>query len=127
MNNAGDRTPYLLIFQSPEEEPPRREGDLPDEFAVWMAWIDDLKTKGLSLGGRPLEHEGRVLKPQGRAAADGPFAEGKEIVGGYLIVLARDLDEACRIGSGCPGLRADISVEVRRLMKVPDQYAHVLL
>lgn len=126
MNNAGDRIPYLLIFRSPDEGAARREGELPEEFAVWMAWIDGLKAGGLSLGGRPLEHEGRVLRPEGRAAADGPFAEGKEIVGGYLIVLARDLDEACLIGSGCPGLKGDTSVEVRRLMKVPDEYAHVL-
>jgi hypothetical protein len=47
---------------------------------------------------------------------DGPFAEGKEVVGGYLLIRSNDLDEAVEISKGCPGYEFDGSVEVREIL-----------
>lgn len=44
---------------------------------------------------------------------DGPFAEGKEVVGGNLIVKAADLDQATEISKDCPIFEYDGTVEVR--------------
>jgi hypothetical protein len=49
--------------------------------------------------------------------ADGPFVESKEAVGGYVIVLAADLDEAAAIAEEWPLLDYDATVEVRPLRK----------
>lgn len=46
---------------------------------------------------------------------DGPFAETKEVFGGFYLVDAADLDEACAIAEGIPALRMGGSVEVRPL------------
>jgi hypothetical protein len=44
---------------------------------------------------------------------DGPFAETKEIVGGYFFLSVADLDEATAIAQHCPGLPLGLTVEVR--------------
>ncbi len=48
---------------------------------------------------------------------DGPFVEAKEMVGGYLIVNAKDIDEAVEIAKGCPIFKEDGKVEVRPIQK----------
>jgi len=47
---------------------------------------------------------------------DGPFAETKEVLGGFSIIEAKDIDEAARIAEGCPILEGEGSVEVRPVM-----------
>jgi hypothetical protein len=83
-------------------------------FASWMAWIQALKAQGVHVAGQPLEEGGKVLRgPRGKSLTDGPFVESKEIVGGYLIVLADSLDAATTIARDCPGLAYGGGVEVR--------------
>jgi hypothetical protein len=53
------------------------------------------------------------------SVTDGPFAEGKEIIGGFWIITADDLDDAVRTVSGCPHLDNG-SLEVREIEVVPD-------
>jgi hypothetical protein len=49
---------------------------------------------------------------------DGPFAESKDIVGGYTLVQARDLDEAVELSKGCPIFEGEGVVEVRPIMQM---------
>ena len=49
---------------------------------------------------------------------DGPYAEGKEIVGGYMIIKANDLNEATEVSKDCPIFEYDGSVEVREIVKM---------
>jgi hypothetical protein len=67
-----------------------------------MSWMDGLGKQGKLTGGLPLGAEGKVVAKHGQAITDGPFTEGKEVVGGYLIVKANDLNEATEISKGCP-------------------------
>ena len=50
---------------------------------------------------------------------DGPFVEGKEEVGGYLIVSANDLNEAVALAKGCPIFENNGTVEVRPIEHIP--------
>ena len=50
---------------------------------------------------------------------DGPFVEGKEEVGGYLIVSAKDLNEAVALAKGCPIFENNGTVEVRPIEHIP--------
>jgi hypothetical protein len=80
----------------------------------WAAWIGEGMRKGWMVNpGDGLTPEGRVVKA--KAVTDGPFAEAKEIVGGYSIVEADSFDAAVKLAQGCPGLRNGSTVEVRRL------------
>ena len=81
----------------------------------WQAWMGQLAQEGKLSGGLPLNNEGKVLAAGGKVT-DGPFAEGKEHVGGYLIVKAKDLNEASTIAKGCPIFEHQGTVEVRQIM-----------
>ncbi len=61
--------------------------------------------------------EGKTIKPN-NVITDGPYAEVKEMVGGYLIVKANTLDEAVEIAKSCPNLIYGGNVEVRSVMSI---------
>ena len=80
----------------------------------WMTWLKDLTDKGhVTDPGHPLERSGKLVKGRHRTVTDGPFAEAKDVVGGYSVIEARDLDHAAQIASGCPIIETGGSVEVR--------------
>jgi len=80
----------------------------------WMTWLKDLAGKGhVKDQGQPLERTGKVVRGQRKTVIDGPFAEAKDIVGGYTLIEARDLDQAVELSKGCPILEVDGTVEVR--------------
>ena len=107
---------FLYVFRGGDA---RRAAASPEEMQQhmqkWMAWMDGLGKEGKLVAGEPLHSEGKVVKEAGAVITDGPFAEGKEIVGGYLIVNASDLDGAVEISKGCPIFEHGGSVEVRQI------------
>ena len=57
----------------------------------WVAWMKQLGDQGhLKAIGNPLEPTGKVVKAKQKTITDGPFAEAKDLVGGYTIVEAKD-------------------------------------
>ncbi len=78
-------------------------------YEKFNAWREKFQANLVDLGGRL--GAGRVALPD--PAPDGPFVEIKELVGGYMIVSAADVEEAIRIARECPGLmRPGSGVEV---------------
>ena len=99
-----------------------RRGTTPEEseqiMGKWMAWFKDLTASGnLKDGGQPLESEGRTVGVNG-AITDGPFAEAKDVVGGYTLVEADSITRASELARGCPILERGGTVEVRPVMKM---------
>ena len=85
----------------------------------WMAWFKDLADKGhLKDRGQPLDRAGKVVKGAQKTVTDGPFAEAKDVIGGYTLIEARDLDEAVELSKGCPILQREGAVEVRPVLKL---------
>jgi hypothetical protein len=81
----------------------------------WNTWMQEGMQKGWLLEmGDALLPEGRVVNPK-KVVTDGPFAEAKEILGGYSVVQAQTIDAAAEIAKGCPALLYEGSVEVRPL------------
>jgi hypothetical protein len=85
----------------------------------WFKWIGELSAKGQYVGGDPLVPEGKTVKGKKPVATDGPFAEGKELLGGYIVVKAESLDEAADLAFGFPDFELEGSVEIREIMKMP--------
>jgi hypothetical protein len=80
----------------------------------WVAWFKDLNANGcIKYPGHPLEATGKVVSGKAKAVHDGPYAEAKDVVGGYMLIEARDLAHAVEISKGCPILEVGGSVEVR--------------
>jgi hypothetical protein len=84
----------------------------------WMSWFKELGASGnLKDGGQPLEAEGKVVKSKS-AVTDGPYAETKDLVGGYTVIEADTLAQAAELAKGCPILERQGLVEVRPIMKL---------
>lgn len=95
--------------------------------AQWNAWVDGLLSDRTLERGQPLGLEGRVVDgPLGARVTDGPYAEGKEVVAGYLMIRAASLAAATEIAKGCPGLATGLTVEVRPLVNFSPVLAEVL-
>ena len=89
MNNSA--TAYLLVFRYPENEPDPSSEEMQRLFEKWRVWIHAMREKDAYLGGDPLEKApARVLRT-GRST-DGPFAEAKEVVAGYVMIKAQNID-----------------------------------
>lgn len=83
----------------------------------WRAWFKEMTDRGqLKSIGQPLERAGRMVVGKTKTVTDGPFPETKDVIGGYSIVEAKDLDQAAHIASGCPILEVGGSVEVRPVL-----------
>ena len=85
---------------------------------AWMKWMESLGQKGILVGGEPLAPSGKQVNGSKKIVTDGPFMEAKELVGGYLIVNAKDINEAVEISKGCPIFEEDGKVEVRPVQKM---------
>jgi hypothetical protein len=86
----------------------------------WNGWCDELAAEGRFLSGHPLEPAGRTVSAARPAHGarrtrtfDGPYAEAKELIGGYFLLSAASLDEATALAERCPFLQYGMTVEVR--------------
>jgi hypothetical protein len=85
----------------------------------WVAWFKELGAKGyLKELGHPLEAAGMVVKGSQKIVTDGPYAEAKDVVGGYSLIEAKDLAHAVEISKACPILEVGGSVEVRPVQQM---------
>ena len=112
---------YLLLFRNAG---PATHAHLTPEQKTrlaqqWNDWVGSLLAQGKLHQGRPLALGGRVVAgAKGDRVTDGPYAEGKEVVGGFLIIKVAGLDEATAVAQHCPGLAQGLTVEVRPLADV---------
>jgi len=82
-------------------------------YAAFNAWKEKYIANIVDIGGR-LRAGGKILTASG--VTDGPFAEAKEVVGGYMVLAAKDYDDALQITRECPGVvRPGSSVEIREI------------
>lgn len=109
---------FTFLFRNgPPASSPASPEQMQQTMNKWMAWFKELGTKGLLKEmGHPLEPSGKTVT--GRTVNDGPFAEAKDLVGGFSIIQAKDLAEAAEIAKGCPILEVGGSVEVRPVQKM---------
>ena len=88
---------------------------LEQRMATYVQWMQKMMAEGRYKGGQPLEEsEGRLLKNKEEVLTDGPFMEAKEMIGGYVIISASDINEAAEIARTCP-LLDYFQLEVRKL------------
>ena len=108
---------FVFLFRSTEAgqqaamgTPERAQRSL----QTWLAWIHELEAKGqLRDRGIPLQMSGKVVSGAARAVTDGPYAEAKDLLLGFIVIHAKDIDEAVAIAHGCPIVAGGGSVEIR--------------
>jgi hypothetical protein len=111
---------YLFLFRGgdPADMVPSAEQSQV-HMQRWMQWMGKLTKEGKLIGAQPLTTTGKQIKGSKKVITDGPFMEGKEMVGGYLMCKANTYDEAVEIAKGCPILEyEDGIVEVREIQEL---------
>jgi hypothetical protein len=95
----------------------------PEAVSAMSKYNNELRDAGmlLSLDGlHPTSKGARVSFAGGKAkVTDGPFAEAKEVIGGYWLIQAKSKDEAVEWATRCPGADGDI-VELRQVYEMSD-------
>jgi hypothetical protein len=109
--------PFLLIFRDASSEIYERLSaeERQSLLEQWYAWYEGLAAVGKVRDGHPLEPSGRTVTVSSGRVVDGPFIEGKEVVGGYFLLEVSGLEEAVEIAKQCPSFKygLGLTVEVR--------------
>ncbi len=114
---------YILLVYTPESEQGRgadpAEAGISAPFLEYNDWLDERRIR---VAGERLAASGSAttvrLRDGSRLITDGPFAETKEVLGGYYILECRDLDEALEAAARCPAAMLG-SIEVRPIVPQP--------
>jgi len=104
---------YLCIQRSQSgacEQPSPAQMEM--MYAKFHAWKEKFQDNIVDMGGKL--GDGAVVSSEG--ATDGPFVELKEVVGGFMIVVAESLEEAMTVVRESPGVvMPGSSVEIREI------------
>ena len=109
---------YMLIFRDApaavyDAMPAQQRATCLDK---WNDWHDSIANEGRMHHAHPLESTVRLVAgPRGERVLDGPYSEAKELIAGYFMFTAEDLDEATAIAQRCPNLEHGMTVEVREV------------
>lgn len=110
----------MLIFHGGSDIAPemRAPGAMQAHMQIWFAWIDKLKKNDRYVSGEALEPSGKFVSGPKKVVTDGPFAESKELVGGYFIVNAKDIKDAVALCDDYPDFVYNGKVQVRPVLKL---------
>jgi len=101
---------YLVLSRGQWDKALSRQ-EIQKAIDHFYAWYDRNVDAGRIKVGHRLTTEGRVVSRQ--AVTDGPFAETKEVVGGYWFIVARSLEEAAALAAENPCIACGLTFEIR--------------
>jgi hypothetical protein len=115
---------YMFVYRGGHEGMDNASPEqMQQVMQLWMDWIEGGVKEGWMLdGGDGLKPGGRVVSSD-LSVTDGPFAESKELVGGYSMVQAPDLAAAIELAKGSPMPKSGGTVEVREIANAGMQEA----
>ena len=106
----------MLLFRGPQWDRGLSTQELQAAMDKVMAWFEGLNARGKVKAAQPLGGQRILSGGNGNLVVDGPFAESKEAVGGYLVLQADNMNEAVDIARSTPMLKYGVTVEVRPLL-----------
>ena len=107
---------FMYLFRGAQQ--PGSPEQMQAHMQKWRAWIEELGKAGHFKSGEPLDRTGKVVTGKQKLVTDGPYAEAKDLVGGYLVVAAETIAEAAELAKGCPIFENNGFVEVRPILKM---------
>jgi len=111
----------LLLHENPADFSSLSAEDIQKVIGEYAAWRSKLEGEGKLVSSQKLKDEGgRDLTSTGGQVrvVDGPYAEAKEVIGGYFSIQAADYDEAIAISKECPHLKYGGRIELREIDQV---------
>lgn len=108
----------LMLFDNPADYADLSPEQMQKVVQEYSAWAQEMGKAGKLAAGEKLADEGgKVItrKGQGLSVTDGPYAESKEVLGGFFIVNAASYDEAVELARACPHARYGCATHVRQI------------
>ena len=108
---------FVYLYRRPLN-PPGSPQQMQNMMERWRAWFADVEKKGrLASAGQPLDSKGGGVVNAKERLSDGPYAETKDVVMGYTVIRASDLQDAIDLAKGHPIFDLGGAIEVRPVMK----------
>ncbi len=106
---------FMMIFIGGDYE----TNDMsPEDFQrrmnLWNEWVEDLKKDDIFIDGRALKNQSKMVESTG-LSTDGPFVETKELVTGYFLLKAKDLEHVTTLTKGYPDYDLGGKIEIREI------------
>lgn len=102
---------YLYVFRGGEAPENQSPEEMQAHMQRWGEWMQKVSAEGY-----PLHGQGKVVAKD-HIITDGPFTEGKEVVGGYVVLKAENIDHAVELSNGCPIFEHGGTTEVREIIE----------
>jgi len=114
---------FVYLFWNRREDAQLMAQSTPEQKQAitgrWKTWLEGLAKQGhVKDLGAPLEFSGKTLHSPKKQVTDGPHPEAKDVIGGFSIITAKDLDQATELAKGCPILDLGGRVEVRPIRPI---------
>jgi hypothetical protein len=111
---------FMFVFRGGDTHPQTANDskEAKEYIQSWITWMQYLGQKGILVGAENLQRTGKQVNGKSKVVTDGPFILAKEMVNGYIIVNAKDINEAIEIAKGCPIFQENGKVEVRPIQKL---------
>ncbi len=111
---------YVMLIMNTDATAQMTEDEQQAWYAEIMAWYEKHGASGtLADGGHQLQGPETAKTARASGVTDGPFIESKEVLGGYSVLEAANVDEAIEVASTWPGVdRGLITVEVRPVVEM---------
>ncbi len=112
----------FLLYHDPAQAPEWNSPEMAAEMPKWFGFTEELTAAGSMLGGEALQGTDTAtcvrVRDGATVTSDGPFAETKEILGGFYLLDVENLDEAIGWAEKIPNIGYG-TVEIRPLMEIP--------
>lgn len=110
MSDTTTRSEYLVLSRG-QWDPAKSPEEIQTAIDGFYTWHDRLVQEGKLRGGQRLATAAKLVSRNG--VTDGPFAEAKEVIGGYWFFLAASLEDAAALAAQNPCVACGLSFEVR--------------
>jgi hypothetical protein len=110
---------YLVLFRGGLDFSKLSTEQLQQSMGYWQKWVEELVNKGVYGGGERLTRDvATAVKGGTKQIIAGPYTSNNEMVGGYITIKAKNLQEAIEITKGCPIFKFDGNAEIREIAKM---------
>jgi hypothetical protein len=108
----------LLLHETPGDFSSLSPAQMAEEIERYRAWSGEMAQRGLLVSGEKLTDDGGRHLRAGGLASDGPYAEAKDVIGGFFMIKCENDAQAEQVAAGCPHLRGRNWIEIRRIDNV---------
>lgn len=111
---------FLVLFRNDFRDLTLDENEQKLHMQRWSEWLGKLQQDGILIKADPLGPTGKTMAGSVKVVSDGPFAESKEMVGGYMFCKGNSIDEVLEVCKGCPIFEIpSANIEVRPVLQMP--------